>query len=402
MEAAQKEKILILSGALGDGHVQAAKALYEAAGLYHSDAEVEVIDFMKWTHPRLSALGSYCYLKWIKHFPSVYGYLFQKTRMDNPYSHFLKQLQLFNLEKMRKLLQKVQPSIVVHTFPSSAAAMSLLKSYGLTDLPSVTVITDHTDHSYWIHPHTDHYLVSSEDVRQLLILRNISERQITVSGIPIRESFSQSFDKQLLRAHYGIGGSQFVVLVMGGGLGMIDSELVEWLQNQELPPAMQFIVICGRNKKLQQGLSKKLSGRKERVTIAGYVDHIQELMALSDLVLTKPGGLTTSEALAMELPMLLFKPLPGQEQDNARYLVRREAALEANDFRQLQLQLMRLYHDRELLGKMKEKAKQCSVKQSARYALGKINELNNHYRHLEEEPFQASLANEFERLELCR
>ncbi|MBD2869872.1 MGDG synthase family glycosyltransferase [Paenibacillus arenilitoris] len=377
MKPCQKNKILILSGALGEGHAQAAKALYEASGLYAPDAEAEVIDFMKWTHPYLAGFGAFCYLTWIKSFPSMYGYLFQKTRADNPYSLFLKRMQLFNLEKLRKLLQQVNPTVVVHTFPSSAAAMSLLKAHGLSDLPSVTVITDHTDHSYWIHEHTDHYLVSSEHVRQLLLRRSVPDRQITVTGIPVRDAFSRSHGRNELRDKYGIGRSEFVVLVMGGGLGMIDGDLADWLRSRELPADMRFLVICGRNGRLEQKLREKLAGGQANVTVAGFVEHIDELMALSDLVLTKPGGLTTSEALAMELPMLLLRPLPGQEQDNAAYLVRQGVALEAGESDSLRARLMTLYHNDQLLASMKERARQCAKKQSARSALMKIREVEH-------------------------
>ncbi|UUZ81945.1 hypothetical protein LJK88_46740 [Paenibacillus sp. P26] len=160
-----KNKILILTGALGDGHNKAAQAILEAARVYRPDVEVKVVDFLEWTHPYLHSVGKYCYMQWVKSLPSVYGYLYRKTRDDNTLSHWFKRMRSFSTDRMLEPLDEEKPTEVVSTFPGAAAAMSYLKANGFTSVPTCTVITDYTDHSYWIHPNTDRYLVGAEHVK---------------------------------------------------------------------------------------------------------------------------------------------------------------------------------------------------------------------------------------------
>ncbi|WP_276358328.1 MGDG synthase family glycosyltransferase [Cohnella caldifontis] len=356
LEPAKKPKILILSGALGDGHLQAARAIREAALDGNPGTEVEVVDYMAWTHPKLHAVGKFCYEQWMKKLPSLYGYLFQKTRGDSPFSSFVKRAKSSSLERIQQLLKEKRPSVVVSTFPLAAAAMSALKARGLTGLPAVTVITDHTDHSFWIHPFTDRYIVGSESVRRTLLRRGVPAGRISATGIPIRLACQRSYDRALLRDLHGLDLARPAVLVMGGGLGMIDKDFVGLLKSGGFASGAQFILVCGRNEKLRQQLEGELGDASGRVRVLGYVEHVHELMALSDLIVTKPGGLTTSEALSLELPMLLFKPLLGQEKDNAAYLARIGAAVEAGSVAELAGMLTGLLGDRERLAAMKRAA----------------------------------------------
>lgn len=368
----QQQKILILTGDLGDGHKQAARALFEAAGLYQPDVPVEVVDFMEWTHPRLHNFNKYCYLQWVKTFPSLYGYLFQKTRDDNSFSHLFKKVRLFGLSRMLKLLMEVRPTVVVSTFPSAAAAMSILKMNGLTDVPTVTVITDHTDHSYWIHQGTDRYIVGSEHVRKALHRFHVPGDRITVTGIPVRPQFIQTYDRNTLRVRHGIDTMLPTVMVMGGGYGMISKQFVTLLQSETLLNRMQFIIVCGHNTKLKQQLEEDLVGCKHMIRLTGYVDYIHELMAVSDLLITKPGGLTTAEALSLELPMLLYKPLPGQEQDNVDYLLNAGVALLAESETELADLLILVFQNQHILHKIKTRAR---INQKKTAAIRAVNEI---------------------------
>lgn len=370
--AADRQKILILCGDLGDGHKQAARALLEAAEMCEPNVPTEIVDFLEWTHPHLHSFSRYCYIRWLKTFPGLYGYLFQKTRNDNSFSHLFKKIRLFGLSRMLKLLAEVKPTVVVSTFPSAAAAMSVLKMNGLTDVPTVTVITDHTDHSYWVHPGTDRYLVGSDRVKRALSRYHIPDRLITVTGIPVRSQFCQPLDKKCLRERHGLDLTLPTVMVMGGGLGMIDKSFIQVLLSDELPQRMQFVIVCGHNEKLRQKLAEELWATKHRVHLTGYVDYVHELMAASDLLITKPGGLTTAEALSLELPMLLFKPLPGQEMDNATYLTESGLALRAESNTHLVEILVDMIENPGILHKIRYRAKQNQTKTAAAEALQAI------------------------------
>lgn len=369
VESYKREQILILSGSLGEGHMQAAKAIVEASSLYKPNVTVKVVDLMAWIHPRMHVIERYCFKQWVKHFPSLYGYLYQKTRADNPLTYLLKQFRTSSLQRLCKLIQDVKPSVLVSTFPPASAAISMLKEKGLTDLRSVTVITDHSDHSYWIHPNTDLYLVGSEEVQTALRRKGVSDTKISITGIPVRPFHTQVSNKQRLREQLGIDPSSFVVLVMGGGWGMIDDTFMEQLQSEQLTH-VQFVVICGRNVKLMHRMHECLHG-KDNVQLQGFIEGINEWMAVSDLLITKPGGLTTSEALAQQLPMLLFEPQLGQERDNAAYLIQKGVARPC-EVERLPSQLNEMVQQPELLRRMREKAGECKQQNSASLALTQI------------------------------
>ncbi|BBI30614.1 MGDG synthase family glycosyltransferase [Cohnella abietis] len=383
MEDHKKEKILILTGTLGDGHNQAAKAILEATGVYHPEVEVEIVDFLQWTHPYLHSVGRFCYMQWVKGLPSLYGYLYRKTRDENKLSNLFKKMRSFSTERMLKLLDTVKPTVVVSTFPGAAAAMSFLRSNHLTDVPTVTVITDYTDHSYWIHPLTDRYMVGAEHVKQALVRQRVPHESIIVTGIPIKLSFTLSYDRMILCQKYGLDPSVPIVLIMGGGDGMIGKQMSTLLRSEELSPSIQFIIVCGRNSKLRQSLEEEIgvenSKIRHRVVITGFVDYVHELMAISDLIVTKPGGVTISEALALELPMILYKPIPGQEQENSAYLVRLGAALEARNSSDLKNRIIQAIGSEAQLVNLKNNARLNNRKEGAAEALTAILETQNHF-----------------------
>jgi len=316
------EKILILTGNFGDGHLQAAKAVSKFLTNRNPNAEVLIIDFMELAHPLIHSISRYFFIQSLKRFPSIYGFIYNKTRESNNLSLMLKKTNKLGMGRLFKLLQDEQPTAVVSTFPLASGAMSAIKSVGLTNVPTMTVITDHTDHSYWLYPYTDKYFVGSEVVKEGLVRSGISPYRIEVTGIPVRQEFNQTYDRSALIRKHGLDPNKPVVLIMGGGCGMFGGELLKKLDELEyMTQSVQLLIVCGSNEKMRQQLLEATRLSKHDYHIMGYIDYVHELMAVSDLMITKPGGLTISEAMAMQLPMLLYKPLPGQEEDNARFLL---------------------------------------------------------------------------------
>ncbi|GAC41998.1 MGDG synthase family glycosyltransferase [Paenibacillus popilliae] len=325
-----KEKVLVLAGSLGHGHLQAAHAIREAARTWcPQEAEVHVVDYLEQVSPHLHTVGSYCFVQWLKMFPNMYGLLFEMTRRDHRFSQLIKNVPLTRLRPLIKLIRKLQPTIIVSTFPAASAAVSRLKERGAVQCGLVTVITDHTDHSFWIHPHTDRYLVGSEEARAKLAGQGIPASRIEVSGIPVRPEFYGSYDKAALRRRHGLDTKRMTVLLMGGGCGLLDPEFFRAMEETDWAADMQFIVICGRNERLRRHLEEWAASSPLQIRVEGYVQPVHEYMAMSDLLITKPGGVTTTEAVVQRLPLLIYKPLPGQEMDNIRYLVRKGLACQA-------------------------------------------------------------------------
>ncbi|ASR45802.1 1,2-diacylglycerol 3-glucosyltransferase [Paenibacillus kribbensis] len=374
MKKVTKEKILILTGNYGDGHIQVAQALQDAMRIRFPHMEPVIIDFMEWVHPYVNHLSRIVYLRAVKTFPKVYGYLYQKTRRQNSLTNIIKTVFSTGIGRMMKLINEIQPAIVISTFPLAAGVMSKLKSYGLIDIPTVTTITDHTDHSLWIYPYTDQYIVGSTSVRDSLIQLGVEESRIADTGIPIRPQFSQSIERGRTAKKYGLDPYMPTVLVMGGGCGMIGDGSSTIREFDQLPQPVQFIIVCGHNKKLRMELSEKLKSSKHRIYLTGYIDYVHELMAVSDIMITKPGGVTTFEAIAMELPMLLCKPIPGQEQDNVEFLVHSGVAIHAETSWDLAERLSELLGDAKLLQHMIENTKQFHPKESAFASLKAIIE----------------------------
>lgn len=367
------EKILILTGRFGEGHQQAAKAIQEAANVEVPNVETEIVDFMASAYPNLYPISQFVYMKGIKKFPQLYGFIYKKTYETNYFSQKLNSLFSVGMRKMLKLLQEVKPTVVVSTYPFASSVFSKLKEYGLTNVPLVTVITDFTHHSYWMHPFTDQYIVGSQEIRSKLIQLGIPAESVASTGIPIRTNFLKRWDRKEIIQKYQLETDIPTILIMGGGDGLIGDGFLNNQTLERIPHRLQLIILCGHNDMLRYQLHKELIHSKHRIEIKGFTNNVDELMAVSDIIITKPGGVTTSEALAMELPMLLYKPLPGQEEDNAKYLMNAGAAIQALNPSELLSQLSLMLENEVLLARMKKNARRIQKKKAAFYALTIIN-----------------------------
>ncbi|CAH0118219.1 Processive diacylglycerol beta-glucosyltransferase [Paenibacillus sp. CECT 9249] len=373
----QKKKILVLSGPLGHGHIQTAKSILEASQYLRGEVEVHVMDYMELTSPHLYQVGAFCYMQCIKTFPGVYGYFYHKTRRQNVISKAIKAVSGMSLRALEDAVWEVNPSIIVSTFPPAAAAVSKLKASGSVDCPTVTVITDHTDHSYWLNPYTDRYLVSSAKVAQALMAQGVGKSRIEVTGIPVRPIFYKKYDKIELRKKHGLDVSKLTVLVMGGGWGMIHPSFVRFLQQEQWKDRVQFVIVCGQNEKLREKLERIAEQSEVTTIVHGYVEQIHEWMACADLMITKPGGISTTEATIQQLPLLLYKALPGQEEDNVHYLVESGVAIYAPSEDELKEKFTYLLSHPEVLSGMKKRAEATEFQHSPYSALSAILNVSN-------------------------
>ncbi|WCK53400.1 glycosyltransferase [Aneurinibacillus sp. Ricciae_BoGa-3] len=348
-----KEKVLILFSNYGEGHQQAARAIADAAQLYPEGVETCLIDVMEWAYPFFNSISRSIFIQGVKSFPTLYGRLYEKSRDEH--SFFLNQILHLGMMRIRKLIEKIEPSVVVSTFPIASGIMSMLKINRFTDIPTVTVITDYSTHSYWVHPHTDLYVVGSEGVRKQLHAYAIPDSLIKVTGIPVRSKFCHTYDTSQLAAKYKLDPNKPVVLVMGGGYGIIDDGLLKALE--AVKQKFQLIIVCGHNRRLRKHLEKQVNNFHHPTVVTGYIDFVHELMALADVMITKPGGITISEGIALQLPMLLYKPLPGQEQENAKFLTQSQVAMQASSMSEVSSALSSLLTSPMMRERLKANAK---------------------------------------------
>lgn len=372
-----RARALVLSGDLGDGHRQAARALAEACSAGTVPwVQAETVDFLRKIHPNLHPFVRYGFLKGVEKAPAVYGYLYKKTRASDGLSLPFQCFLAMGLQRLAALVKEKQPDVIICTFPLAAAAVSLLKSRTGLQTPLVTVITDHTDHSLWLNPHTDLYLVGSESVSAALRKRGIPQTCLRVTGIPIRSCFNEVEDREALKRKLGLKPDLPVVMVMGGGCGLLSEETRGLIRSSVLRRHVQLALICGSNDAARFQLEKELEqSPTPNIRITGFIDNIHEWMASADLLVTKPGGLTTSEAAAAGLPMLLYKPIPGQEEDNAAVLERAGLAVIASKERKLRDQLLELVENRTALSAMRAKARRFRSHRSVEQAWDAIMKL---------------------------
>jgi processive 1,2-diacylglycerol beta-glucosyltransferase len=295
--------------------------------------EAQIVDYVDWLHPAIRSFAKFSLLQGVKKAPGLYGWFYRSTSRLEPPASLQRRLNRLGIAHMKRWLRTYQPHVVASTFPIPSGVMSELRSTGETDVPSTAIVTDYTAHRQWFQSLTDVYFVATEAVKEELIRFGVQPERVEVTGIPIRRRFragvpEDARHRAALRQAHGLSPDLPLVLMMGGGAGVF-ADVAAWETVMQDVPA-QFVVICGKNERLFRRLRPLAS---QRVRILGYVAEIEEWMAMADLIISKAGAITVTEALAMELPMLLFRPIPGQEEKNAQFAVEVGAAIVRQDVR---------------------------------------------------------------------
>jgi len=350
MTGEHKHRILILYAGYGDGHYQAAKALKETFS-EHGVRDVVMADLFRQANRAVYAISKYAYIKSYRVLPSVYGWLYNGTKHLRWHKFPARRIQSYGLQTLHKMIRAEQPDFVIYTFPMSAV-QEIGKRLGI-HIPSAAVVTDFDFHRRWLHPGIDRYYVATADLKAKFVKAGIPEQRVVVSGIPVKPLFERTPPGELRDEDGNIPDrANHTILVMAGAYGVLHgiADLCDRLSRSE---ELRIVLVCGRNRPLQEEMEKRFRERRN-VRIFGYVEQIHELMRISTCVVTKPGGVTLAEAIMMRLPILIYRPVPGQERNNARYLLHRGAALISHDAAQLETQIMRLVRDRDYLDRMRQ------------------------------------------------
>ena len=263
----------------------------------------------------------------IKRTPQLWDYLYDNPTVVKNIDKIRETIHKFNSPKLKNLFDKFKPDAIVCTqaFPCGMVA-DYKKTYN-SNIPLVAVLTDYIPHSYWIYDAVNYYIAPSDEVTLRLIKKGVASEKIKTLGIPFDHKFNQDIAKEEVIQKFNLKPGIPTILIMGGGQGLGPIKtIVKSLEKIKLES--QEIIVTGANKKLYKSLKRKIKKYKKKILVLGYVDTINELMSISDVIITKPGGITTAEALAKKLPMIIVKPIPGQEANNAHYLTEKEAAIE--------------------------------------------------------------------------
>jgi processive 1,2-diacylglycerol beta-glucosyltransferase len=362
-----KKRILVVHASAGAGHRKAAESIHKAfESLSHSECSVELVNVLDFTNAFFKESYEQSYLWMITRAAWLWGfgyYWFDTPWMRLPVRILRRVLNGLNCGPFARYLEREKYDIIISTHFLATEVADDLKRRKKIHAQLMTVVTDLGAHAFWVLPNVDCYVAGVEATRRDLEERGIQKEKIKVLGIPIRESFARQKDPRKLRERMGFKEGVFTVLLIGGGFGVGPiSQIAEQLSS--LP--IHLLVVCGKNEILCQALAQRSLSAVATLKPFGYIDNVDELMAVSDCVITKSGGLTVSEAQASYLPLIVIDPIPGQERKNCEVIVHGGAGIEAKNSQEVQMAVQDFMRHPEKLQKMREKAKELARPDAAR------------------------------------
>ncbi len=351
---ATRPDVMVLAARYGDGHLRAAKAIGLKLLLSQPSLKVGLLDYYKFVNPFLDNAIRWAYLSSVRFVPSLWKRFYTATQRIDPESTTQQFLNRIGMESFYEAIRPDPPKVIVSTYPTAAGVVSTLKRQGRLKALNYVVMTDYSIHSQWIHQYVDRYFVGGEDMKEALIARGVPGDRVVVSGIPVDSRFQAMVNEDQVRRALGLGFEP-VILFMGGSYMPIAefAQILPELDKVEVPHAT--IVVAGREENRRRAALEYQKHANNPMVVSGYVDNVHELMGISSILVSKAGGLTTTEALCRGVPMLIYRPIPGQEDANANYVVRHGAGFLAKDHRDVSEMLAHLLtHPWELKAMMRQ------------------------------------------------
>jgi processive 1,2-diacylglycerol beta-glucosyltransferase len=360
----EMNSIMVLSAAAGAGHVRAAEALVNA--FKTKGIEARHIEVLKYTNPVFRRAYSDLYKELCNKNPDILGWIYKA--FDRPWKYQKRRLvmDLINTTPFVKLLIKEKPEVALCTHFLPAEILVYLRKKNILNIPIGVVVTDYDAHAMWLYRNVDWYFVACEETKVYLTAMGIPPETIHITGIPVDPIFGVQKAKKDIRLHLGLDTDMTTILVSAGGFGVGPVELmVRTLQNIE--HSVQVVIICGKNPQLEQKL-KEIKNNRHPVKIIGFTTEMDKWMAASDILVGKAGGLTSSEALASGLVLVIVNPVPGQEERNSDHFLENGVAIRCNNLPTLSHKIDTLLTDKKRFTRMQQ-----NVKSFAKpYAAGKV------------------------------
>jgi len=361
----------------GNGHKIAARAIME----YLDEQKVPriIIDFLCFSNKLCKYLCSNAYDIVSNNFHVVCKLMYNLTNRNRKYSRFVKFIDAVSMKSFDKVapyLNDNMPdiSICTHFFP--ATILSKLRDKGLYLGKIYVIVTDYGLHKMWYNQKIDRYFVPNMKVREALLEMGATKKQIIVSGIPVFKKFQEDKEKEQIFKKVGINNSKFTLLVVGSAIS--DKQAAQLLEGiYQTDMELNVLLVAGRNKALLKKLESLSSNSKLTLKKYGYIDNIDEMMTIADLMLTKPGGLTVSEALAIGVPLLMFNPIPYQETNNAAYIAEKGAGVLATSIDHAIQLIQKYYASPSNLEKMRQNAYKIAKPKAAQIIVNTILKDNN-------------------------
>lgn len=353
-----KPQVMVISASSGSGHTRAAEAIYNVCADHPDIGHVIHVDALAYTNELFRKFYAKLYIQVVKNAPRLWGWFYEKS--DEPWRTDLMRISLdrLNMQPLVNLIREVQPALTICTHFLPAEIITYLLNKEKIKTRFNIVVTDYYVHAMWLSRALPNYFVAHEESKIHLQMLGFPEDKITVSGIPIDPLFTHKYDKKQLRHKYGLSNDLPVLLLSAGSSGITPAaEVVNALRFLATPA--QIVVICGQNAKLLkkvQAIVHNFDNKSLSFRVLGYTDKMHEWMALADLFIGKPGGLTTAEAMASHLPMAIYAPIPGQEEHNSDHLLESGAAIKCSELLTIPFKIDCLLQNRSRLTAMRAAA----------------------------------------------
>lgn len=362
-------KALIFSVSIGAGHDSVARAIAERLLTDFPGSEVQIIDTFRYINSILNKVVVGSYMETLRLTPKVWGYLYDQAEGGDKLVDVSQLFAKIVSPKIVQLIKQTNPQVIItsHAFPTGM--LGNIKQKGKIKTPLASAVTDFHVHPIWISQGIDMYFIPASDLSYALIQGGVQAERIKPVGIPIRMQFDREIDVAQVKKEYSLSGSP-VVLVMGGGLGLGRIEII----TKKILSDEKFgvVVVAGKNKRLYDNLS---GWDNPRLRVFGYVEDMAKVIAACDMVISKPGGVTIAEVLAMGKPLIIYSSLPGQEDRNTDYLLNKGAAIKVKKLEMLIPELLALWENPLKLRQMAEMAKYLGSPHSSKLVWDKLGPL---------------------------
>ncbi|GAB2546119.1 glycosyltransferase [Rhodanobacter koreensis] len=366
-----QQKILFLSVSAGAGHMRAAEALRLTAEASLPDVETRHLDAMDYVPSTFRKLYTDFYITLISSYPTLWGMLYQRSSEadpDGPMQKLRRAIERLGTGDLRKAINAFAPDAIVctHFLPAEMLMHEIRRERFA--VPVWVQVTDFDLHGMWVIPCMTGFFAASDEIAFRMKANRIEAGRVHATGIPVMPEFTQPQDRRVCAECFGLDPTRQTIMLMGGGAGVgkLDEVAAALMR---LEHDFQLIVLAGRNEAALAKLKTHAAEHPGRLFPFGFTNEVARLMACSDLVITKPGGLTTSECLAMGVPMVVYAPVPGQEERNADYVLEQGAALKAIDLISLEYRVRQLLADPQRLARMRECARRLGQPQAAQRVL---------------------------------
>lgn len=325
-------KILLLYAKVGNGHLKAAESLKEALESLGEDIKIDYEDGLEYSSQLTNKLIVKGYASLARSAPKVFGTMYERSNTQdlNTFGEINKTVNKALTIRLKKMIREKAPDIIISTHPFVSHMCAYLKRKKKTNAKIVSIMTDYGIHNMWLeeNEYIDRLMVATNEMKQDCIREyNVPESKVLITGIPVSKRFSMEYNKEEILAELGLdSGKTTLLFFAGGGQGLGKSEGM-FEEMVQAPYDFQLIAITGKNEKQKERFEKIAKKSEKNIVVLGYTNKVPELMSVSDFVITKPGGLTSTECLAMKKPMIIINPIPGQEEQNSIYFTNNGTAL---------------------------------------------------------------------------